>query len=478
MTHACANCGKHFERRLNYNYHLQICEFHRTGVRPVQSQWGGEIRTESEESDELIFTLADEALEGTVTRYELNLRRQEQNVENIYELLKQSFYLSRPVIVGELEKKKSIKISYSLSVEFHQAVDESFITVPPLVLNTLPREVLEDVDLEEMIALFYQDILDKIDTSEKDGSGWVLHQLIRLDLHIYHFDPLRASAYLRLPKWIYSKRAVVNVKNDDAYCFVWAVLACLYSDQVQRDRERVMYYVPYFSEINLHGIQMPMRVCDIVKFERNNNISISVYGVEEEFDPSVNGLTGYLYPIKVAKDVREKHVDLLMYSAGEKSHFCWIRNISRLIGGQYSSHGHELAYCRFCLHGFVGKVVKGKHTRLEDAKRRRDDHEKECYVHNGQNLVFPDFDYVEFCNIEKQVPAPFRIYADFETCLEDIKNVKREESLNDISMYDEEKEETRTSYTEHYQHHNACSFAYLIVSTIPELNFEPKLYFG
>ena len=132
--------------------------------------------------------------------------------------------------------------------------------------------------------------------------------------------------------------------------------------------------------------------------------------------------------------------------------------MSRLLAGQYSKHYGELAYCCFCCHGFEGTYNQAQGTWLEDAKRRRDEHEKECFVHCGQLLTFPQEDYVEFESIHKQVEHPFVVYADFESILRPI---------------DEEKPKTKR-----YQEHDACSFSYYIVSRVPGVSFQPKTYIG
>ena len=158
------------------------------------------------------------------------------------------------------------------------------------------------------------------------------------------------------------------------------------------------------------GIEMPMQLKDITRFERQNNISVSVYGWEpakenEEGEQEV----GFAYVLRVAEQVKPQHVNLLMIGDDVK-HYCWVKHFSRLVSAQYSRHDHELAYCRFCLHGFVGVAIEGQCTRVEDAKRRRDDHEKECFRHGGQKTSFPEDPYVRFTSLEKEVShLPFII---------------------------------------------------------------------
>ena len=108
-----------------------------------------------------------------------------------------------------------------------------------------------------------------------------MDQLLQLDLHELEFIPLRASTYLPLPKEIVSKKAVVNIQNKDDLCFLWAVIAGIYGDPKDRDAKRVAHYRQWEHEFNLTGIAMPMALKDISRFERMNNISVSVYGYNE-----------------------------------------------------------------------------------------------------------------------------------------------------------------------------------------------------
>ena len=53
-----------------------------------------------------------------------------------------------------------------------------------------------------------------------------------------------------------SKKAVINVKNEDEYCFMWAVLAVLYPVSIHL--ENVNHYEHYHQELNLEGIEFPI----------------------------------------------------------------------------------------------------------------------------------------------------------------------------------------------------------------------------
>ena len=380
------------------------------------------------------------------------MEAREQKPETIIDILRNSVSDLEATVQSELEKKRALKIVVAIHAIFRQSTDATFLTEPPAVFNSDPVEILAATDIEEALNDVFQNILKKIDEYEQRGSGWVLHQLLKLDLHAYEYDPLRASTYIPLPKELQDKHALVNIQNKDDKCFIWCVSAAVYGDPDDQQLNRVSHYREHELKWNMKGISMPMRLQDIPRFERENDISVSVYGFEEgKTNTDGEEEVGFVYPLKVAREVKERHANLLLISDGQTNHYTWIKNFSRLVGSQYSSKNNELAYCRFCLHGFHGKNIAIRRQICED-------HEKECFVHGGQRTEFPDDPTVKFTAIEKQVEAPFVVYADFESILKPMN--------------------TTAGKTVKYEEHVACSYMYYIVSRVSGVQFEPRIYMG
>ena len=70
-----------------------------------------------------------------------------------------------------------------------------------------------------------------------------------------------------------------------------------------------------------------------------------------------------------------------------------------------SNHGHTLYCYNQCLHAY-------KTEELLDA------HATDCC--HAQRIKFPDDSRCRFTNIQKQLPAPFVVYADFESILKPV----------------------------------------------------------
>ena len=85
-------------------------------------------------------------------------------------------------------------------------------------------------------------------------------------------------------------------------------------------------------------------------------------------------------------------------------------------------------------------------------------YKEDCLSINGQQSVKLIERIIEFENYFKQIPVPFKIYADFEC------------NLRSVESYE-------GSYTKKYQDHVSCSFAYKVVC-IDDRFTKPIVVFG
>ena len=108
---------------------------------------------------------------------------------------------------------------------------------------------------------------------------------------------------------------------------------------------------------------------------------------------------------------------------------------------QLSNHRHAVHCCKKCLHVYSSSKLLEKH--LMDC----------CHVHRFE---FPKDFRCKFTNIKKQLPAPFVVYADFESVLVRLSNV---DTTQGVTAGDEPS-------IIPYQEHVACSYSYNLVSTV------------
>ena len=159
---------------------------------------------------------------------------------------------------------------------------------------------------------------------------------------------------------------------------------------------------------------------DFNKIERKNNICINVFSYENEL----------IFPIHMSDQKFKDWISLLLLIDNDKSHYVHIKDFNRFLFHR-TKHKNKKWFCKSCLLCFSNENILIKHKEI-------------CLRINGKRSVKLEEGIIKFENYFKQIPAPFRIYADFEC---NLKKVKCNEG----------------SYTEKYQDHIPCSFAYKIV---------------
>ena len=122
-------------------------------------------------------------------------------------------------------------------------------------------------------------------------------------------------------------------------------------------------------------------------------------------------------------------MDLLLLIDNDKSHYVYIKDFNRFMFHR-TKNKNKKWFCKSCLQCFSSENVLIKHK-------------ENCLSINGKQSVKLG-EIIKFENYFKQIPVPFKIYADFEC---NLKKIKCNEG----------------SYTEKHQDHFLCSFAYKIV---------------
>ncbi|CAD6217594.1 GSCOCG00011376001-RA-CDS, partial [Cotesia congregata] len=119
--------------------------------------------------------------------------------------------------------------------------------------------------------------MKKIEDFNENQSGWGLTEILNLSINISRYAPLQAglSTFVRLPRDIQKKKAVVNIMNEDHYCFLWSVVAALYPVS---SNSCVTSSYPYPSSVLDHtGIKFPIELKDIPLFVKLNDLKINVH---------------------------------------------------------------------------------------------------------------------------------------------------------------------------------------------------------
>lgn len=330
-----------------------------------------------------------------------------------------------------------VKISACFAAKFEKAVGDQIETQTLYLWS--PNEI---VDFETELRSFYDDeivtaINQRIDDVGIRGSGFSLSEILELNIQISSFDPLSGSSYIPVPKFLQLKRAVINVINNDNECFKYAVLSAICCDpKLKSDKishpERASSYKQFENMCDFSGLKYPVNLKQISSFEKKNpNISVNVYMFENK--------TNKVRPLRLTSKVKKSHIHLLLLTkqVGDsktevKSHYCWIKKLSALVGSQLSKDGHKRHFCDRCLNSFTTEEKLSNHLVY-------------CSNQNECQIEMPSFNIniVEFKNFKNQLRAPFIVYADIESILKP--------TNSQISKSDS---------TTAYQHHEAHSVGF------------------
>ena len=306
--------------------------------------------------------------------------------------LKKAITVFKPAMMNFQQKHSACKFQIAVDVVFHNAVDPAVVTQPPTLTSGMvalyaDAPPLNDVDRQ---------LLNFIEVYEQNGSGWVFSNFVSLQLSLWHLDPLRAGAFVPLPNWIQTRRAVVNIRGTGNDCFKWAAFAGMHAVDVHGDR--MIQYTEHVGKYDVSSLHFPVPFSFVGSFGTTNNMSINVYGVDD--DKKV------IYPLRVSSTlVPDRHVDLLLIERNGIQHYTTIRNFSRLVRRQVSNHGHTVYCCKQCIHAYSTQELL-------------DAHATDCC--QAQRTKFPNDPRCRFTNIQKQLPAPFVVYADFESILKPV----------------------------------------------------------
>ena len=224
-------------------------------------------------------------------------------------------------------------------------------------------------------------LMQKLDDEQLEGSGFVLNGIVNVIMEVYKVNDIQASSWVELPEKYKNNKSIINIKNDDQYCFLWCILAHLFP--VEDHKNRTSSYSMNLNKLISNGLEFPMKIKDIPKFENLNNLNVNVF----ELTKTV------LTPIHINTNYDQPQIDLLLY----QNHYCLITKLHCLL----NKDSHMKWVCRRCLTAFSSQPVLF-------------DHIERCIKQQPTNITFSWKDHLKFEDYHMKVPIPIRVYADFE----------------------------------------------------------------
>ena len=233
------------------------------------------------------------------------------------------------------------------------------------------------------------------------------------------------SSFVKLPNELKNpKKGLINIKNNDNKCFLWCHVRHLHlikkhPERINKEDKRLA------NNLNYEGIEFPISKIDYCNIEKQNNICINMFCYKNKI----------IYPLYISGEKCIDCMDFLLIFEENKSHYVYIKDFNKFMFNK-TKNKNKKYFCKCCLQCFSSENVLTEHK-------------ENCLVIIGKQNVKLGKGLISFKNYFKQLPAPFKIYADFECIL-------RPSLLKKVS-------DKNGSYTEKYQNHIPCSFAYKVV---------------
>ena len=242
-------------------------------------------------------------------------------------------------IYARLINQYKFKYHTSFSASFYkineedQRNNEIKLNMNLKIKNNLTESDIDNIDVRSQLE-------HQIQIQEMKESGWIFDEINSRKISFYKTTELNGTSYVKIPL---RTSAILNIQNNDKYCFIWSNLASLHPCENDHPN-RVNNYVQYFNELNFQNFDFSngFKCNDVHRFNELNNLSVNIY--ELNFYQDGDKWKHNLIPIEISKSESDNVIDLLIY----KNHYALIKKLHVFLGDHNKSF-----VCRRCLNSYT-----------------------------------------------------------------------------------------------------------------------------
>ena len=209
-----------------------------------------------------------------------------------------------------------------------------------LFINLNINNNLTETDINDIVVK--SQLEHQIQIQETNESGWIFDKTISMKIRFCKTEELNGSSYVKISL---RSNALINIKNNDKYCFIWSILASLHPCESDRPNG-VSNYIQYFNELNFQSFDFSngFKCSDVHQINDLNNLSVNIF--EINFYQDKNKWKHDLIPIEISKNESVRVVDLLLY----KNHYALIKKLNVFLRDH-----HKNFICRRCLNSYTSE---------------------------------------------------------------------------------------------------------------------------
>ena len=121
--------------------------------------------------------------------------------------------------------------------EDNQVLDETELFINLKIKHSLTESDLDEIDVRSSLE-------HQIQQQKMKDSGWRFEKNNSMTVYFYKTGQLNGSIYVKNPL---RSNAILNIENNDKYCFLWSILASLHPC-INNHPNRVSKYKQYFNK--------------------------------------------------------------------------------------------------------------------------------------------------------------------------------------------------------------------------------------
>ena len=218
-------------------------------------------------------------------------------------------------------------------IEEDQRYNEIEIYMNSKINHNLTESDIDNNDVRSQLE-------EQIQMQELKESGWIFDKINSMKISFYKTTEMNGTSYVKIPL---RTNAILNIQNNNEYCFIWSFLASLHPCE-NTHPSRVNNYIQYFNELNFQNFDFTngFKCSDVHSFNELNFLSVNIY--ELNFYQDGDKWKHNLIPVEINKNKSDKVIDLLIY----KNHYALIEKLHVFLGDHNKSF-----VCRRCLNSYT-----------------------------------------------------------------------------------------------------------------------------
>ena len=231
--------------------------------------------------------------------------------------------------------------SFYKIIEEDQRDNEIELYINLKINHNLTESDIDNIDVRSQLE-------HQIQIQETKESGWIFDKINSMKMSFCKSTELNGTSYVKSPL---RSSAILNIQNNDKYCFVWSILASLHPCE-NTHPSRVNNCIQYFSELNFQHFDFTngSKCSDFHKFNELDNLSVNIF--ELTFYQDGDKWKHNLIPIEISKNESDNVIDLIIY----KNHYALIKKLHVFLGIHNKSF-----VCRRCLNSYTCEIALTNH---------------------------------------------------------------------------------------------------------------------